>query len=220
MNMRKLFTFLSLIVGGLFSSALQANADVCSALVNGHQNIVNNCGFESGSFSSWTVGGNTANPGGNYYGVDAFDAHSGNYGAYLSQDFLVGTSPVTLSQTLTTTPGTEYVISFWLEQDTAPTTGYNHAFGAVFGSTTLLSLSPTVTVPGTVGSFVEYTFDEMATSATTTIQFSFENDDNYWSFDDVSVTATPEPSTLLSTGAALATLLLFWRSKSRQRLSA
>ena len=187
--MRKLFTFLSLVICGLFSSAPQAKADACSALVNGHPNIVNNCGFETGSFSSWTIGGNTANPGANYYGVDSFDAHSGNDGAFISQDFVDGGKvPVTLSQTLATTAGSEYEVSFWLEQDTPPTTGYTHAFSAVFGSTTMLSLSPTVTVPGTVGSFVDYTFFETATSAATTINFSFENDDNYWSFDDVSVT--------------------------------
>jgi len=214
MNIRKLSTFLALIVCGFLSSAPQAKADVCSALVNGQPNIVNNCGFETGSFSSWTIGGNTANPGGNYYGVDSFDAHSGNNGAYVSQDYVDGgTVPVTLSQTLSTTPGSEYVVSFWLDQDTAPTAGYNHAFSAVFGGTTMLTLSPTVAAPGTVGSFVEYTFDEVATSATTTLQFSFENDDSYWSFDDVSVaTMTPEPSTLFSAGAALAALL-FIRSR-------
>jgi hypothetical protein len=215
MNIRKLSTFLALIVCGFLSSAPQAKADVCSALVFGHPNLVNNCGFETGSFSSWTVGGNTANPGGNYYGVDSFDANSGNYGAYVSQDFVDGgKAPVTLSQTLSTTPGSDYVVSFWVEQDTKPTTGYNHAFSAVFGGTTMLTLSPTVTAPGTVGSFVEYSFEEMATSPTTTVQFSFENDENYWSFDDVSVALAPEPSTIFSAGAALAALLLLRSRRS------
>ena len=218
MNMRKLFPFLSLIVCGFLSSAPQAKDDLCSALVLGHPNIVNNCGFETGSFSSWTIGGNTANPGGNYYGVDSFDAHSGNDGAFMSQDFVDGGKvPVTLSQTLATTAGAEYEVSFYLEQDTVPTTGYTHAFSALFGSTTMLSLSPTVTLPGSVGSFVDYTFFETASSASTTIQFSFENDDNYWSFDDVSVTLVPEPSTLIPTGVASATLLLLWCRRSRLR---
>jgi hypothetical protein len=217
MNIKKLLTFLSLIVCGLLSSAPQAKADACSALVNGQPNIVNNCGFETGSFSSWTIGGNTANPGGNYYGVDGLDAHSGNFGAYMSQDSFVGTSPVTLSQTLATTTGDEYLVSFWLEQDTAPTTGYSHVFSAEFGTTTLVTVSPTVAKPG-VESWVEYSFYETATAPTTTIQFSFENDDSYWSFDDVSVTLVPEPSTLIPTGVALGSLLLFWRRKSQRSL--
>jgi hypothetical protein len=182
--------------------------------------LVSNCGFETGDFQDWTLGGNTANPGGNYYGVDSFDANSGNYGAYMSQDYIDGgTAPVDLSQTITTTPGVLYDITFWLEQDTAPTLGYTHAFSAAWGGTTILSLTPTVAVPGPVGSFTEYSFAETAPAASTTLTFAFENDDNYWSFDDVAVVpaatpATPEPSTGLLAGVVMSVLLLLWRRSS------
>ena len=108
-----------------------ASSSQCDAVAN---NLVTNCGFETGDFTGWTIGGNTTNPGGNYYGVDGFDAQSGNYGAYMSQD-LLGTGPtVNLSQTLSTVAGQQYQISFWLEQDTPPTTGYTHSFTAMFGT--------------------------------------------------------------------------------------
>jgi len=207
-------SILALIVCGLWSASLATagSASICDAIAF---NLVTNCGFESGDFpvgvTGWTIGGNTANPGGNYYGVDGFDANSGNFGAYMSQDFFVGTAPVTLSETLATAVGTTYAVSFFLEQDTAPTTGYTHAFSATFGGTTLLSLAPTVALPGTVGSFTQYSYTATATAADTTVQFSFENDDRYWSFDDVSVTATPEPSTAILAGAALCGLLLLKR---------
>jgi hypothetical protein len=162
------------------------------------------------------LGGNTLNSGGNYYGVDTFDANSGVYGAFLSQDLIDGgTTALTLSQTLSTTAGQSYYVSFWLEQDTAPTKGYTHIFDATWGGTTLLNLTPTVALPGPVGVFTEYSFTEMATGPTTTLSFSIENDDNYWSFDDVSVASVPEPSTLLLGGLALGVMLLMFAREKR-----
>jgi hypothetical protein len=205
--MRKYFSVLALIFGGfLCVSQPVFGSSICTAVSN---NKVSNCGFETGDFTSWTIGGNVLNPGGNYYGVDAFDANSGNFGAYMSQDFIDGgKTAVTLGQTLSTVSGTLYTVSFWLEQDTTPTLGYTHFFSASWGGTVFQTLTPTVALPGPVGLFTQYSFAEMATSTSTALSFSFENDDNYWSFDDVSVAPAPEPSTLLLAGMALAALLL------------
>ncbi len=178
-----------------------------------------NSGFETGDFTGWTISGNTANPFGTYYGVDAFDANSGNFGAYMSQDFIDdGTAPVDLSQTLATTLGDTYNVTYYLKQDTAPVVGYTHSFSAAFGGTTIQSLTPTVGSPGTVGSFTKYSFSETAAGPSTTLQFAFENDDDYWSFDDVSVvdtTAVPEPSTGVLGGMALGALLLLKGRRAR-----
>jgi hypothetical protein len=127
--MRKILSALALVLCGLWGASQARAASICDGVAG---NIVANCGFETGDFTSWTISGNTANPGGNYYGVDAFDANSGNYGAYMSQDLFVGTAPVDLSQTLATSAGL-YQVTFWLEQDTAPTLGYTHTFSATWG---------------------------------------------------------------------------------------
>ncbi|MGA3202577.1 MAG: hypothetical protein ABSF12_08795 [Bryobacteraceae bacterium] len=212
--MRNTFSVLALVFCGLWgASQAMASTSFCDAISG---NLVLNCGFETGDFTSWTIGGSTDNPGGNYYGVDAFDANSGSFGAYMSQDLVDdGTAPVTLSQTLATAPGGVYLVEFWLEQDTAPTLGYTHAFSASWGGTTIQTLTPTVALPGPVGVFEEYTFMETATTASTLLSFSFENDDSYWSFDDVSASAVPESSSGLLAGMALCALFLGWKQLKR-----
>jgi PEP-CTERM motif len=201
----------------------QANADPCNTGVNAG-NIVSNCAFQTGDSTGWTISGNTANPGGNYYGVDTFDAYPpSTYGAYMSQDSMVSENPVDLGQSLSTTVGTTYTITFFLDQDTAPTTGYTHSFDATWGGTSLLDLNPTVSMPGPYGlppgGYVEYQFTETATSSSTALTFAFVNDDSYWSFDDISVTPqgvpAPEPSSLLLLGTGLLGLMGMARSKMR-----
>jgi hypothetical protein len=212
--MRKILFVSGLVFCGSWVSQASA-ASICDAVVG---NAVANCGFETGDFTGWTLGKVTDNPGGFYYGVDGFDANSGNYGAYMSQDFLDdGTGVVDLSETLALTPGT-YTVSYYLEQDTTPTPGYTHSFASTFGATVMQTLTPTVGTPGVVGAFTEYSFQETATGPSTVLQFSFENDDSFWSIDDISVTAAaPEPSTNILVGLALGASVLLW---SRRRGSA
>jgi len=188
-----------LLCGFWGASPALASTSVCGGVPG---NLVTNCGFETGDFTGWTFTGNTANPGGNYYGVDGFDANSGNYGAYLSQDFF-NAGDLVMSQTV---GGTGYVISFYLEQDTAPTPGYTHYFQVTFGGLTLLTLTPTVATPGPVGVFTEYSFAltpaQVSALTSNTLSFTIENDDNYWSLDDVAV-VTPEPASIWLLGTTL-----------------
>ena len=208
--MGKTMSVVALVLCGLWSaSQAMASSSSCDAIAG---NLVANCGFETGDFTGWTVSGNNVNPGGVYYGVDGFDSHSGNYGAYMSQNFMNGETTVNLGQTLSTVAGAQYQVTFWVEQDTAPTLGYTHTFSATWnGVTTMLSLTPTVSSPGAVGVWTEYTFTETATSASTALLFAFLNDDSYWSFDDVSVVLLPEPPAGVLAGTALFALLLLRR---------
>ena len=144
--MKIVLSVLGLFFCGFCSSRPAMASSLCGAVAG---NLVSNCGFETGDFTGWTISGNTANPGENYYGVDAFDANSGNDGAYMSQDFIDGgTAPVALSQTVATTPGDMYSLTFWLEQDSAPTAGYAHTFAALWGGETVLDLNPTAVTSG------------------------------------------------------------------------
>ena len=216
--MRKSFAVLVLVVGGFWGSSQAKAGSICGAVTG---NLVANCGFESGDFTSWTISGITDDPVSfgipTYYGVDTGDANSGNYGAYMSQDYNDdGPGTVNLSQTLATSVGSTYDITYYLENDApGPTNGYTETFSSIFGGTTVQTLAPTLATPGPVGAFTEYSFAETATSASTTLEFDFENDANYWSFDDVSVVvaATPEPSTGLLGGLALGALLLLCHRK-------
>jgi len=207
-----------MMVGLVGASQAKASASYCDSVAS---NLVLNCGFETGDLTSWTLGGNTTDPpggiGGSEYGVDALDANTGNDGLYAGP---IG-SAMTLSQTLTLSSGSEYDISFYLEDDSADpdTTTYTQSFTASLGSTSLTSLcsGPSCpggsTAPGSIGSFVQFSYtDVVATSGSEALTFAFQNDIDYWSFDDVVVTlvpqasSTPEPASFLLMGSSLAML--------------
>jgi hypothetical protein len=147
---------------------------LCSTAFVKAQNIVVNPGFETGTFAGWTHSGNTGFSGVTGGGIE----HSGSFGAFFGP---VGSNGF-LSQTLSTTPGSLYDLSFWLRPDGGSPSNFSVSFNGV----SLLTLTNPPTSP-----YTQFTFTGLlATSNSTGLIFSFRDDPSFFSFDDVSVSLT------------------------------
>ena len=162
-----------------------------------------NGGFETGDFTSWTLVGD---PSENF--VDTGFPHSGTYDAAFGQTGSLGS----LSQTLTTTPGTAYILSFWFAGD-----GDNPSeFTASIGGNLLLDLMN----PPLDNVYQRYLYNFTASSTSTMLMFGFRDDVFFINLDDVSVVAAnavPEPTSMIPLGTgliAIACTSWYCRSKS------
>jgi len=206
--MRKML-LLSAVV--LLASAAQAFAasSICDATPG---NLVLNCGFEGGTYSS-TIGGFTNNsvpvdwvpnmgfdlePSFNH--VNSGNQHSGNF------DLSIGNfdnQPLAmLSQTIATVSGDTYSGSFWAFDGGA--NGDPNAFlNLVVDGNVEVSLNDTV------GAWSQFTFSFTGTGSDT-LTIEAQTNPSEWYADDVVVTGAspvPEPSTFaLLSGAGLVIL--------------
>ena len=143
------------------------------------QNLVVNGGFETGNFSSWTQFGssNSGYPG--YTGITSGGAPQGSLFAYFGPVSSTGG----ISQNFTTVIGQVYTISYFLQNDYSFGT---HTFLAEFGNPGSLSTLESLTNPSSFG-YTLRTFIFTATSTTSQIRFTFQNDPSYWRLDNVIV---------------------------------
>jgi len=167
-------------------------------------NIVFNGGFEIGDFTGWILSGNPI-PG----NVDGSLPHSGQFAANLfAQD-----SPAFMEQQLSTTPGSVYKLTYFLDSDGQIP---NRFLAQVNGSTLFDQLD----IPAQ--SYTSHSFTFTAIGASTDLKFGFRNDPGMFHLDDIAVDAIPEPSVmcflialavLIFTGRTAAALT--WRNKMR-----
>ena len=137
-------------------------------------NLVSNGSFETGNFTGWTVGGNFgATIWGPQTSVDGH-AESGQFAANIGA---MG-SDATLSQTLQTTAGQQYTLTFWL----ANSGGGPNDFTAKWNGTTLL---PLVNAPAQ--GYTQYSYTVTATGSASTLEFDGRQDPAWWNLDAISV---------------------------------
>ncbi|SPE52590.1 putative Sedolisin [Verrucomicrobia bacterium] len=149
--------------------------------------LVQNGGFETGDFSFWTQTGDFS-----YCSVSTSSlyTHSGSYGASLGPQGALGY----LSQSLPTTAGQSYLLSFWLD---SPDGLAPNEFSVSWNGLTLFDQVNL----GTIG-WTNLQYLVTASGPSTVIQFGFRNDQSYFGFDDVSVLPVPTPSFQSVTKAA------------------
>ena len=194
-----------MVVGNIIARCLLCGTAVALALLalpsSGQANLIQN-----GDFTGCT--GTTCSP---WVFVPA--AEGSEFEFNLGSAVFFGTSPGnydSLSQTITTTPGDSYTISFNLNVDD-PTT--NQGFVVDFGTSQLLNLLNT-------GTSKLYTFDVDASGSSTALDFMGYNVPSNTFLSEVSVTpdevATPIPAALPLFATGIGVMgLLGWRRKRR-----
>jgi hypothetical protein len=175
----------------------------------GATSIVLNGGFETGNFANWTlsgnVGGNTGVclSGTNFLG-SVCTANSGSYAAVSGPFGAAGF----ISQALATAAGNFYDITFFLRNDNLGAPPSN-LFQVHWDGGVVYSISNAATQ-----GFTQVTLPHLlASTSNTTLSFEIINNPGGFLLDDVSVSAIPEPATLLLVGTGIVAGLR--RSKSR-----
>ena len=159
----------------------------CGSVVG---NMVQNCGFETGDFTGWTMGTPfiTSNWNKVAGGMNAHTGSDGWWGGYIGQ-------PTFLSQTLTTVAGQEYNFGFWFNSPYGQN-GQPNAMVARWDGVDVVNL-----VDPPIADWTYYSFDVVASGASTTFEIGLQQDLGYEGIDDVQVTtatdAAPEPAALV-----------------------
>jgi hypothetical protein len=214
----------------------------CMASLAMAQNLVQNPGFETGTFGPWVASPYGGNGGGGWVVSSGAGAHSGTH--YVSTGCngseggtCIAAYPGTggwLYQDLATVPGTQYTLTFYYAPGSA-SGGGSAELQVLWGpSATPLTTGGNGTCTGScvfdnasIGSsaYTQYSVSLMATSTSMRLEFLGRQDPQSDFLDDISVTApapvvsapTLLPSSLLVTMAGLACVGLY---KGRRRIVA
>lgn len=173
------------------------------------QNLVQNPGFEASVDSGqgtadttpdWMLGGG----GGTLFstspaGEGPSGPNSGSWYAAFSATSASQATTSTLTQTITTTPNTTYVVSFFLANEGGP----HNTFLATFGGQTVLSLTDS-----NAFGYRQYSATIVATSRSSVLAFTGEQDPSAFGLDDVSVEAESAPAPVTGGGIASVCVLI------------
>jgi hypothetical protein len=173
----------------------------------GGVNLVNNRGFENGvpqpggtsTFTGWTQSGDTSSTSVVSLVSDPFilAPHGGTFEAKSGPNNLGS-----ISQSIATIPGHTYEVSFWLAEfisfNSTPGADNTAVFQSSFAGQTLTNITTVITLQTPQSNvYMNFVKDIVATGASSILQFSFKDPPAFWLLDDVSVTTTPEASSLV-----------------------
>jgi len=142
------------------------------------QSIVQNGGFETGDFTDWTLAGQGGALVNDEVTTGTNIAHSGTYGAELGDPNLA-----TLSQTLPTVSGQDYLLSLWLNNlGSAPVEQFLVKWNGVL-------LYNLVNPPAFQWTHLQFVVT--ASGASTVLQFGAQNEPSVFDLDEISAAPIP-----------------------------
>jgi hypothetical protein len=196
----------------LVCSRALANPSLCDAVT---YNSVQNCGFETGDYTGWTLSGDLR-----YTFVSNNPVNSGTYAAWFAggdlTEFGLPGFTAFMDQTITAVPGSSFFLSFVLTNNQGcsgyapePASTASCQFSLSRNGTTLFNIID----PAAFG-FTTYNFYNLIAGSTNTLEFASRHLPDWFVVDDVVAAPTPEPSSIL----LLSSLMLgvgVWRYKRR-----
>jgi len=162
----------TVVVSNVIKTTTSTGAVVTVGVVQPGAQLVQNGGFETGSFSFWNETGNFSDC---TVSSSSPAVYAGNYGALLGPAGALGY----LSQSLPTVAGQSYQLSLWLDSpDGVSPNEFLVAWNgtAMFDQTNLQAIG-----------WTNLQFTVMATGTNTPLQFGFRDDESFLGLDDIQV---------------------------------